>query len=272
MHSPKQKLGSSIHASGNCVIVLKGGVGMQDRLLHERQQIANEASTVEKTLKGNDEWKHVQHRSTLSIKGAMIDDCIETTSRDRRKVISHDCCESPSTSTDWIPLGVPLPKPPVLPNLSQATVHDSGASHVDELTTDDESTADHKTTMCDSKVYELCDHHKSRQCLSTRRTRYISMNQDELNFVEAACALSRVGRDIGPVSDTKLGPARLPPMNRQWTDMMRTSPSRTDKVGTTISSIRTMVSDRTSTTGSKKRQPLGPPPYTLRKIRKSILP
>jgi hypothetical protein len=47
MHSPKQKLGLPIQTCS--VLVLKGGVGMQDRLLHEKQHVADEAVTIAKT-------------------------------------------------------------------------------------------------------------------------------------------------------------------------------------------------------------------------------
>lgn len=273
MHSPKQKLGSPIHTGS--IVVLKGGVGMQDRLLHEKQRMADEAITIDKNQKEMD--KYQQAHNNQGAKGTLSTDSRNTKddSMDHiRPDMSRDGDVQPSIGP--IPFGFPLAKPPVLPSLAQGSLHDSGSSHFgstgqlghDELMTDDESAAD-KSTICDSKIYEIGDPYKQRQGLH-QLANYKSMNPDEMIFLEAACALSRVGTDIGHVSETRFEPSRLPPLERPCT--MRSNSSRSQVSTSTTSSIGTIESDRKLMSGSKKRQPLGPPPYMLRKIRKTILP
>lgn len=266
MHSPKQKLGSPNHTGG--IVVLKGGVGMQDRLLHEKQRMADEAITIDKNQKEMDKYQQA-HNNPVANGTLPTDSC--NTKDDSMDPIG------PEPSTGPIPFGFPLAKPPVLPNLAQGSLHDSGSSsHFgstgqlghDELMTDDESAAD-KSTVCDSKIYEIYDPYKQRQGLH-QLANYKSMNPDEMIFLEAACALSRVGTDIGHVSETRFESSRLPPSEQPCT--MRSNPSRSQFSTCTTSSIGTIESDRKLMSGSKKRQPLGPPPYMLRKIRKTILP
>lgn len=274
MHSPKQKLGLPIQTCG--VLVLKGGVGMQDRLLHEKQRIADEAVTIAKNPIRKDSFQNdeMNQSSSSTIPGDSQHSNEHSVDRGGLPVNPND--GSVPSNTDHIPLGVPLPKPPVLPNLSQVNLHDSGSSLLgstgqlgnDELMTDDESAAD-KSTMCDSKIYEISDHQKRRQCLP-RMAHYKSMNPDEVIFLEAACALSSVGSDIGHVSDTKFEQSQLHSFHRHAT--MRAKSSRNEVGRGSSLAIATLDNDRKITSVSKKRQPLGPPPYTLQKIRKTALP
>lgn len=273
--SPKQqKLGVPIQTCG-VVVVLNGGVGMQDRLLHVKQRIAEEKVTFSKNFKSMDACRIDRNAHTIPIDSQHS---IEVNMRSTRLIDSRDGSVQSNTGTDQVPLGVPLPKPPALPNLTRVNQHDSGSSYFgstgqlgnDELMTDEESTTD-KSTVCDSKIYEMRDHTKQRQCFPCM-THYKTMNPDEVIFLEAACALSRVGSDIGHVSDTKFEQPQLPPIDRQCSMRAHSSPAEPG-IGTSKNvSMRTIKSDKTITTPSKKRQPLGPPPYTLRKIRKTALP
>jgi hypothetical protein len=156
----------------------------------------------------------------------------------------------------------------VLPNLSQVNLHDSGSSHYgstgqignDELMTDDESAAD-MSAICDSKIYEFSDPLKQRQCLP-RMAHYKSMNPDEVMFLEAACALSGVVCDVGHKKDLKF----------DQNFAMTSRPSNAEVgLGSALSIVK-VRSNRKETSTSKKRQPLGPPPFTLPKIRKIASP
>ena len=274
MHSPKQKLGLPLQTCECGVLVLKGSVGMQDRLLHEKQRIANEAVTI-----ATNPIKKDAYQSTPSSKGTIPGDSKHSTDEGLDYVRSVDSHEgSVSSNTDQIPLGVPLPKPPVLPYFSQVNLHDSGSSHFgstgshwgnNELTTDDES-AGEKSALCESKIYENSVHQKQRQC-PPRVVHYNSMNADEMIFLEAACALSQIGGDIGHVSATKF--EQLPSFDRNFSMRANPSQQQATEIASGISlSIGTMENHRKMNAASKKRQPLGPPPFRLPKIRKTTLP
>jgi hypothetical protein len=82
-------------------------------------------------------------------------------------------------------------------------------------------------TICDRKIYETSDQYIQRQQQRLgfhQLANYKSMNPDEMIFLEAACALSRVGSDIRHVLDTKFEQSRLPRLKRPCS--MRSNSSR----------------------------------------------
>jgi hypothetical protein len=179
-------------------------------------------------------------------------------------------------SGDQIPEGMPLPKPPILATLSQVATNDVGslcAESVDndEKILDDDSSTD-KSTVCYSKIYESYEHRQQHHH-GHGFSEYTTMNSDERIFLEAACALSAIGCGSVRVIDAERKEiSQVPPRTSHVAAGLKQHPSSLPTSSSTPKPPSSTRGAIVSTNTSKKRRPLGPPPFALPKMRKSIVP
>jgi hypothetical protein len=169
-------------------------------------------------------------------------------------------------SASQLPIGIPLSKPPILASPAQVYTKDSllrkfrknkilHNGHERE-----EESSDYDSIMCDSKIYEVSEHKRDLQ-YNTRKS-FGEMNPDERMFLEAACALSTSNGSA--VLHTQLDEVVVAPTRRRGMISMMS------KKGPMTKGPKTFRKTVSKTGPSSKQNPLGPPPFALPQIGKSV--
>jgi hypothetical protein len=165
-------------------------------------------------------------------------------------------------SASQLPMGIPLSKPPILASPAQAYTKDSllrkckKSKILHNGHEREEESSDYDSIMCDSKIYEVSEDKRDLQ-YNTRKS-FGEMNPDERLFLEAACALSTSSSSA--VLHTQLDEVVVAPTRRRAMISM-TSKKRPMTKGPKASR---------KTGPSSKQNPLGPPPFALPQIGKSV--
>lgn len=259
--------------------VLKGGVGMQDRLLHVKQRLAEEAITI--AASGDDSigaWINGRHIYSVSIDErskhqSKHNEYTVNKKQHRKRIISH---ANSKFYTDQVPVGTPLPKPPTLANHSQKFQCDAaslntesiGLSSNDEKLTDDESATEKSATVCDSRIYEVSS--SPMVTYPSLRTDYKPINPDERIFLEAISCI-RSSTNMTGIHSKSLEQAAIHRPTPQRRIVSKNS-LHNKALSVVFPTKKECDSGMLLARMSKKRCPIGPPPFTLQKIRKTNLP